>query len=235
MQNIIILILSELRIDKIGDILIMEEGDTLENKDIEWYNNPNIITNAAIGILILMIILSESFAVNSELSTVDILRNLLNHNSIYLLGLIYFVPLKTKTGKKYFNYLNLFLVIVYTILSLTSILTIIRSFGITSLINMAINIVILIYAVHTLFKNTKIWKEFKLELSPFNEINNDSYFYTIIILASILLMVNLISTVNFDGIVLSLVATTYYFALARYIYLYQVHLNHKNSKKKVKK
>ena len=97
----------------------MFEGDLMDKKEIrtlEWYNNPNIITTAIIWILVIMIIISESFAVNNNLSTSDILRNLLNHNSIYLIGLIYFIPLKTKSGKKYFNYLNLFLILIYFIL-----------------------------------------------------------------------------------------------------------------------
>ena len=42
-------------------------------------------------------------AVNSDLSTIDIIRNILNHNSIYLLMLIYFALLKTKFGIKYFG------------------------------------------------------------------------------------------------------------------------------------
>lgn len=212
----------------------MEEKEKLEN---EWYNNPRIITNIAISLIALMLLLSESFAVKNNLSTTNILRNLLNHNSIYLIWLIYFVPLKMNSLKKYFHYLNLFLVIVYFIFSLTSILTIIRSFGITSLINLFLNVTILIYIIHVLLKNTRIWKDLKLESSPFNEFSNDSYFYTILILASILLIVNLISVVSFDGVILSLIGTAYYFTISRYIYLYQVHLDSISSskEKKVKK
>ena len=85
-----------------------------ENKKvINWYDNPNFITTLAISVLALIIILSQSFAVKNNIGTNDILRSLLNHNSIYLLGLIYFIPLKTLSGKKYFNHLNVFLIIVY--------------------------------------------------------------------------------------------------------------------------
>lgn len=203
-----------------------------EIKTLEWYDNPNIITTSIIAILVIMIIISESFAVNNHLSTNDILRNLLNHNSIYLIGLIYFIPLKTKSGKKYFNYLNLFLIIVYAILSITSLLTVIRSFGITSLINMILNLVLFIYLSHVLLKNTKLFRELKLELSPFNEISNDNYFYSLIIVASILLMIDLIGISSFDGVVLSFVRTIYYYLLGRYIYLYQIHLDYIDSNKK---
>lgn len=208
----------------------------MEKVEKEWYDNPRIITNIAISFIVLMLLLSESFAVKNNLSTANILRNLLNHNSIYLIWLIYFVPLKMNSLKKYFHYLNLFLVVVYFIFSLTSILTIIRSFGITSLISLFLNIIILIYIIHVLLKNTRIWKDLKLESSPFNEISNDNYFYAIIILASILLIVNLINVVSFDGVVLSLIGTAYYFAISRYLYLYQVHLDSISSKeKKVRK
>lgn len=216
----------------------MFEGDLMDKKEIrtlEWYNNPNIITTAIIWILVIMIIISESFAVNNNLSTSDILRNLLNHNSIYLIGLIYFIPLKTKSGKKYFNYLNLFLILIYFIFSITSFLTVIRSFGITSLVNLVLNIVLFIYLLHVLLKNTRIWKELRLELSPFNEISNDNYFYSVIIVSSILLMIDLIGISSFDGVVLSFVRTVYYFLLGRYIYLYQIHLDYiENYKKKVR-
>ena len=82
-----------------------------EVKLIQWYDNPDKITTIAISILFLIIVLSQSYAVQNNLGTNDILRSLLNHNSIYLLGLVYFIPLKIIAGKKYFNYFNLFLII----------------------------------------------------------------------------------------------------------------------------
>lgn len=198
----------------------------------EWFNNSNIITTVAIALLTLIIILSQSYAVKNNLSTNDILRNLLNHNTLYIIGLIYFIPLKTKTGKKYFNYLNVFLILIYFIFSITSLLSVIRSLGITSLISFGINIVFFVYMIHVFMKNTRFWKELKLEKSPFNEIKNEGYFYTIVVLAIILLVMNLIYSENFDGVVLSLVSIAYTIVLARYIYAYGLYLDLSNEDKK---
>ena len=211
-----------------------------EKKEIvrtEWYDNPNFITTIAIIGLVLIIILSQSFAVKNNLNTNDILRSLLNHNSIYILGLIYFIPLKTVSGKKYFNYLNIFLILIYAIFTVTSILTIVQSFGFNSLFGLGINIVFLFYMIHTLLRNTKVWKEFKLEKSPFNEISNSNYFYAIVIISVILLTVNLIEASTFDGAVLSILGTCYTWVLARFIYLYRVHVENlpvKKTKKETK-
>ena len=147
----------------------MEEN----KKEVYWYNNPNFITTLAISIAVLIIVLSQSFAVKNNIGTNDILRSLLNHNSIYILGLIYFIPLKTLSGKKHFNHLNVFLIIVYLVFSVTGILTIIQSFGLTSLVGLAINIILLIYLIHTLLIDTRLWKDFKLEKSPLNEIKGE--------------------------------------------------------------
>ncbi len=201
-------------------------------KEREWYDSSNIITTVAISLLTVIIILSQSYAVKNNLSTNDILRNLLNHNMIYIIGLIYFIPLKTKTGKKYFNYLNLFLIIIYFIFSITGLLSIIRSFGITSLITLGINLVFLIYMIHVFLKKTRFWTEFKLEKSPFNEIKNENYYYAQIILSIILLVINLIDSVNIDGVILSLIGMVYTIILTRYIYIYQVYLSLSDTEKK---
>ena len=66
----------------------------MEKEEKEWYDNPRIITNIAISFIVLMLLLSESFAVKNNLSTANILRNLLNHNIIYLIWLIYLFHLK---------------------------------------------------------------------------------------------------------------------------------------------
>lgn len=200
-------------------------------KDKMWYDNSNTLTTVAITILTLIIVLSQSYAVKNNLSTNDILRNLLNHNTIYIIGLIYFIPLKAKVGKKYFNYLNLFLIIVYLIFSITSLLSVIRSFGLTSLISLSINITFLIYMSHVFLKKTRFWQELKLEKSPFNEIKNDNYFYILFILALTLLVIDLINSAHIDGVVLSLVGMLYTIVLARYIYIYEIHLENSDSKK----
>ena len=203
-----------------------------EKKEARWYDNSNILTTVSITLLALIIILSQSYAVKNNLSTNDILRNLLNHNTLYIIGLIYFIPLKTKAGKKYFNYLNLFLILIYAIFSTTSVLSIIRSFGLTSLINLGINIVFLVYMVHVFLKKTRFWKDFRLEKSPFNEIKNEHYFYTQVVLAIVLFTVDLIYSTNVDGIVLSIVVMLYTILLSRYIYTYQVYLDNSKDIKK---
>ena len=101
----------------------MEKEQPNENKKIlarEWYDNPNFITTFTIIVLGFIIILSQSFAVKNGIGSSAILRNLFNHNSMYIVGLLYFIPLKTKTGKKYFNFLNLFLILIYAIFTMTS-------------------------------------------------------------------------------------------------------------------
>lgn len=197
---------------------------------IEWHDNPNFITNLTITTLVLIIILSQSFAVKNDIGATAILRNLFNHNSIYLVGLLYFIPLKTKTGKKYFNFLNLFLILIYAIFTVTSLLTVVQSFGLTSIVTLGINLILLVYMVHSLLYNTRIWKEFKLEKSPLNEINSINYFYTLIILEVILLTINLIQTSTFEGAILATIVTIYTFFLARFIYLYREYINSNNDK-----
>lgn len=197
-----------------------------------WYDNPNIISSVCIMILVIGILLAQSFAVKNNMSTNEILRNLLNHNIIYIMGLLYFIPIKLKVGKKYFNYFNLFLILIYSIFTITSFLSIIRLFGLTTLISLSINLLFLIYMIHVFMKRTRLWKEFKLEKSPFNEIKNDSYFSIIVLLSIVLLLINLIEYTNFDGVILSMVGVTYNIFLARYVFLYQMHLSQLDVNKK---
>ena len=58
------------------------------NKEKDWFDSPRMVTYVIIGLLIVLIILSQSFAINSQLGTSDIIRSILNHNSIYVLTLI---------------------------------------------------------------------------------------------------------------------------------------------------
>ena len=48
----------------------------------------------------------QAFAIKNDLSALSILSSILTHNSIYLCVCLYFIALKTKFGKKYFDYLN---------------------------------------------------------------------------------------------------------------------------------
>ena len=75
-----------------------------KKNEIEWYDNPNLITSFIIGLIALIVILSQSFAINNHLSAMEILSSILNHNIVYLLMCVYFVALKTKPGKKYFDF-----------------------------------------------------------------------------------------------------------------------------------
>lgn len=195
--------------------------------EVEWYDNPNVITNLIILMIGLIVILSQSFAVNNNLSVLDILSSILNHNISYLLVCIYFVALKTKTGKQYFDFFNIFMIILYALTSVTSLLTVLQSFGLGSLLGFAIDLAILIYIIHTFLRSTSMWKSLGMSKSPFNEINNSGYYYSILILSITLLAVNLIFTTSLDGTILTLMDTAYTILFIRYIYLYGVFLDSK--------
>lgn len=201
-----------------------------KQKEIEWYDNPGIVTTILIGLIALIIILSQSFAINNNLSTEAILKSIINHNSIYLMVLVYFVALKTKTGKKYFDFLNVFLILLYFITGLTSFLTLFQSFSLKSLLNLALHVTLFVYLFHTFFRRTRVWNDFKLKKSPFNEITNDVYFYTIFVLVVTLLAIDLIVTTTFDGTVLALLDSIYIMLFARYTYLYACFLDRKEKK-----
>ena len=76
------------------------------NKKIEWYDNPNILTNVILVLAIIIIIISQSMAVNSDVSGILMLRNLFNHNFTYIAAIIYFALLNTKIGRRNFNLIN---------------------------------------------------------------------------------------------------------------------------------
>ena len=79
--------------------------------DIKWYDSGNFITNLIIIVIALIVISSQSFAVNGD-NTLALFSSVINHNTIYLLVLVYFFTLKIDFGKKYFNYMNLFLLFI---------------------------------------------------------------------------------------------------------------------------
>lgn len=194
---------------------------------LEWYNNPNLITSFIIGLIALIVLLSQSFAIKNNLSPASMLGSILNHNIMYLLVCIYFIALKTNGGKKYFDFFNVFLLVLYSLSSMSSLLTVFQSFGLSSLLGFSIDILILIYLFHTLLRSTRVWKSANLGKSPFNEISNNGYFNTIIILAIILLAVDLISSTSFDGTILTILDTFYIALFVRYIYLYSEFLDRK--------
>ena len=195
-----------------------------KKKAIKWYDDARTVSTLIISVILLIIICSQSFVVVGD-SSIEIFSSVINHNSIYLLILFYFICLKTYYGKKNFNYINVFLVFVYFILSVTSFLTIIQSFSIVTILDFLVDFIVLIYLFHTMFRDTRIWKDFKLGNSPFNEITNDAYYSTIIILVGISLIINLISTVVLSGLFVSILDAIYVSLLARYIYLYRDYLD----------
>ena len=52
-------------------------------KEEFWYDNPNIVTNLIIGLIAIIVILSQSFAINNNLTTGEILRNIINHKKYF--------------------------------------------------------------------------------------------------------------------------------------------------------
>lgn len=209
------------------------ESDYMKKeKKIEWYNNPTVITWGLIGIIVLIILSSQSFSTTSDVNALRIFQNILNHNITYMVMLVYFILLHTKFGKKYFDYSSIFIVLFFFIIFITSILTLLQSFSLVSLLVLANNFLLLIYFLHTFIRGTRFWREFKLNKSPFNELGNDWYFNTIMVISITLFAVSLISITDVNGTFLAAFDCIYVILLARYIYLYGVYLDSikKNSK-----
>ena len=196
-----------------------------EEKKLKWHESGNIITSWIIVTILAAIILSQSFAVMGN-GSLSVFSSVINHNTIYLLVLIYFVFLKTKVGKKYFNYFNVFLIFIYFIAALTSLLTVVQSFSLNTILSFIENFIILIYLFHTMFRDTHLWKEYHLGNSPFNELTNDFLFYAVLVVAVFTLVVNLISTVVVSGLFISVLDAAYFALLGRYIYLYREYLDY---------
>ena len=122
------------------------------------------------------------------------------------------------------------MILLYFITGVTSILTVFQSFSLETLISCAMHLVLFIYLFHTFFRRTRVWREFHLTKSPFNEIKNDAYFYSITVLVVLLLAIDLIATTTFDGTVLALFDAIYMVLFARYVYLYGCFLDNKEKK-----
>ena len=191
------------------------------NKEKDWFDSPRMVTYVIIGLLIVLIILSQSFAINSQLGTSDIIRSILNHNSIYVLTLIYFVMLHFKVGKKYFDHLNVIMLVFFGLITLASMFTVFQSFGLASLLQLGINILFTIYFLYAFISNTVIGKELHLSTSVIVELKNEQYFYLITTLLVVHLVVALINSTSFESIVISLLEVLFYFLFARYISLYK--------------
>ena len=224
----------------------LEKANNLkEKKQVknEWYSNATLITNIILIVIIINIVMSQSFAVRNEVEISSIIRSLINHNFIYIIALTYFALLKTNIGKKNFNILNLLYIGMYLLMTFASILTIFQSFGISSLLTLCLNFIILIYMTYTFIKQTRYWTELALYKIPFDEIKNEWYLYSICVISGVILLVSLVGSINIDGIVLSILDTIYIILFGRYIYLYKDYedskayfeLAKKNIRKKAKK
>lgn len=198
-------------------------------KECEWYDNPNFLTSLILGIVVVIIILSQAFAVKNNIGTFNILRSLFNHNSTYIIALVYFCLIKLKIGKKYFNYINVFYIFMYFLIVLASFLTIFQSLSIFSLATLILNLILLLFMIYTFLSSSRYWKDFNLCQIPFDEVSNEWYFYSICILSFVALLANLIGTINFDGAVLSIFDAVYTILFGRYIYLYKEYEDHKKS------
>lgn len=199
-----------------------------EKKDNElWYDNPSIVTWLIILIISIIILSSQSFSINSNVDTLRMFQDVLNHNITYMIALVYFVSLKTKFGKKYFDYINLVMIVVFFILFVTSILTVFQSFNLATLLSLAIHTLLVVYFFHVFMRGTRFWNEFSLDKSPFNELSNEWFFWALVIIEIILFSVNLITTATFSGTVLATFDCIYVILFSRYIYLYGVYLDSK--------
>lgn len=196
-----------------------------KEKRIVWYNDASMIVNLIIAVVAIIILSSQSFANQGGLSFAN---SVINHNSIYLLVLVYFILIKTKIGKRYFNYINIILIFTYLMSCVTSFLTMIQSFSLPTVFSFTISFLLVIYLVHTLLRDTFIWSDYQLNNSPFNEFTNEWMFYGVVVISVFLLSVNLIFTEYFKGVVISFLDSLYYILFARYIYLYRLYLDKKN-------
>ena len=196
------------------------------DKKIKWYDSANTITTMIIVTIVLIIVFSQSFALGRN-GSLELFTSIINHNSVYLFILIYFILIKFYIGKRYFNYLSVLIIFIYFITTTTSFLTLIQAFSLNSTLDFLLNTLLLIYLLHTLMRDTRIWREFYLSKSPFNELPNEFMLYSIIVVSIILLAVNLINTIVVSGVIISILDTIYVILLARYIYLYRVFLDKK--------
>ena len=209
-----------------------------KSKEKDFFDSPSMITYILIGLLVVLIILSQSFAIQSHMAAGDIFRSIINHNSIYLISLIYFILIRVKFGKKYFDYLNVVMFVFYLLTTFASLFTIFQSFGFDSILNLAFNVLITLYFGYSFFTSTVIGKDLRLSDSPLAEINNGQYYYLLIGIIAISLIVPLVSVNSFEDVVVYLLEAIYQFMFVRYIYLYKEYIERKEleaSKEKEKK
>lgn len=202
---------------------MMEKNEKKENA---WYNNGNKLVDLILATILLIIIFSQSFATTGGFS-LTLFGSIINHNSVYLFVLIYFILLKFSFGKRYFNYLNLVLIFLYGLTTITSLITLVQAFTLNTVLEFTINFALLVYLFHTMLRGTVVWKDFKLGNSPFNELSNETSYYIVIVLSVFILIVDLISTAVLRGIIISLLDAVFLILFGRYIFLYRKYLDDK--------
>ena len=203
-----------------------------ENKKV-WYNNPDVLTTIILITAIVIIVISQAIAVNSNLSASAMIRNLFNHNLTYIAGIIYFTLLKTKVGRKNFSLINVIYILLYIMVTVASIFTIFQSFGLSAIIGLVLNVIVLCYMIYTFLPETRLWKDLKFNKLPLTEIKNDWFFYVVCVMSIALLLVSLIDVANFSGVMITIFDTLYTILFGRYIYLYKEYVDG-GEKKKVK-
>jgi c-di-AMP phosphodiesterase-like protein len=77
---------------------------------------------------------------------------------------------------------------------------------------------------YTFLPDTRLWRDLNLNKLPFDEVKNDWYYYVVFTISLILLLVNLIYSVDFNGVVTTLLDTCFIILFGRYIYLYRKYL-----------
>ncbi|MBP3800297.1 MAG: hypothetical protein ILA19_04895 [Bacilli bacterium] len=204
-----------------------------ENKKV-WYNNPDILTTIILITAIVIIVISQAIAVNSNLSASAMIRNLFNHNLTYIAGIIYFTLLKTSVGRKNFSLINVIYILLYIMVTIASIFTIFQSFGLSAIIGLVLNVIVLCYMIYTFLPETRLWKDLKLNKLPLTEIRNDWFFYIVCVMSGALLLVNLIDVANFSGVVITIFDMAYMILFGRYIFLYKGYIDENKLKKEKK-
>lgn len=199
----------------------------MNRQEKDFFDSPNMITFIITGLLVVLIILSQSFAIQSHLGASDIFRSIINHNSIYLVSLFYFILIKVKFGKRYFDYLNVVMFVFYLLTTFASLFTIFQSFGFDSILNLSFNVLVTLYFGYSFFTNTVVGRDLKLSNSPLAEIKNDQYYYLLMGIIGVSLIVSLISASSFENVVVYLLEAIYKFLFVRYIYLYKEYIDHK--------
>lgn len=204
-----------------------------ENKKV-WYNNPDILTTIILITAVVIIVISQAIAVNSNLSASAMIRNLFNHNLTYIAGIIYFTLLKTSVGRKNFSLINVIYILLYIMVTIASIFTIFQSFGLSAIIGLVLNVIVLCYMIYTFLPETRLWKDLKLNKLPLTEIRNDWFFYIVCVMSGALLLVNLIDVANFSGVVITIFDMAYMILFGRYIFLYKGYIDENKLKKEKK-